>query len=108
MVLLGSLLSSIFIDIYCYYYLLPMIFMFSCLYVELKLKNHDKSNMGERHSFPPGKICWKKILRKDKYWHNQFGKGFSTGQNLLEKYWEKINIDTSNWEKLFDRSTEHK
>ena len=33
---------------------------------------------------------------------------FSTGQNLLKKYWEKINIGTINWEKLFDWSAEHK
>ena len=33
---------------------------------------------------------------------------FSTGQNLLKKKWEKINIDIINWEKLFDRSAERK
>ena len=45
--------------------------------------NYDKSNMGKSQTFPPGKIYWK-------------------------KYWEKINIDTTNKEKLFDRSTKHK
>ena len=23
-------------------------------------------------------------------------------------YWEKVNIDTINWEKVFDRSADHK
>ena len=56
-------------------------------------------------------------------WGNPY---FSTGQNLLKKilkinidpinweiYWKKIlrkdkYIDTTNWEKLFDRSADHK
>ena len=44
---------------------------------------------------------------------------FSTEQNLSKKYWEKINIgkkywlrkiniDKIKWEKLFDRSADHK
>ena len=34
---------------------------------------------------------------------------FSTRQNLLKKkYWEKIDIDIINWEKLFDRSADDK
>ena len=32
---------------------------------------------------------------------------FFTGQNLLKKYSEKININTINWENLFHRSAEH-
>ena len=32
----------------------------------------------------------------------------STGQNILKKYWEKINIDIINCEKLFDRSADNK
>ena len=27
---------------------------------------------------------------------------------LKKKYWEKVNIDTINWEKVFDRSADHK
>lgn len=42
----------------------------------LKLMNHDIGNMGQPHSFPPGKICWKILSRKDKYWYNQFRKAF--------------------------------
>ena len=31
------------------------------------------------------------------------------GANSIEKrYWEKINIDVINWEKIFDRSADHK
>ena len=52
-------------------------------------------------------------------WASHWGKHFSTGQNLLKKYQEKINIDkncclkkvdsdTINCEKLFDRSADHK
>ena len=37
----------------------------------LKSINHDVSNVGWHHTFPPGKIYWKKILRKGSYWHNQ-------------------------------------
>ena len=33
---------------------------------------------------------------------------FSTRQTLLKKYWEKVNIDITNWEELFDRSPDHK
>ena len=25
-----------------------------------------------------------------------------------KKYWEKVNVGTINWEKLFDRSADHK
>ena len=52
--------------------------------------------------------CIKKMLKKDKYWHNQLRKTFFNEQNLLKKYREKTNIDTINKEKLFDRSAEHK
>ena len=45
--------------------------------------NLDINNLGSPHPFPPAKIYWK-------------------------KYWENINIDTINWEKLFDKSTERK
>ena len=33
---------------------------------------------------------------------------FSTRQNLLKKYREKVNIDITNWVELFDRSPDHK
>ena len=36
--------------------------------------NHDISNVGYPHNFPSRKIYWKKILRKDEYWHNQLTK----------------------------------
>ena len=49
-----------------------------------------------------------KVLRKDKYWHSQLRKAYSTKKNRLKKYWEKINIGTFIWENLFDRSAEHK
>ena len=53
-------------------------------------------------------IYWK-ISRKDKYWHIQLKKGFFNREKSIEKnYWEKINIDIVNWEKLFDRSAERK
>ena len=29
-------------------------------------------------------------------------------EDLLKKYWLKINIDIINWENLFDRSADHK
>ena len=38
---------------------------------------------GSPHTFLPGKIYWK-------------------------KYWEKVNNDTINWEKLCDRSADHR
>ena len=41
--------------------------------------------MGQPHTFPTDKIHWKKILRKDKYWHNQLRKVFSIRQSLLKK-----------------------
>ena len=72
--------------------------------------NHNISNVGQPHFFPPGKIYrkkyWEKInmtrsvetsffygtksiekkkLRKDKYWQDQLRQAFSTGQNLLKK-----------------------
>ena len=45
--------------------------------------NHDMGNVGWPDTFPLGKIYW-------------------------QKYWEKINIDIVNQEKLFDRSADHK
>ena len=45
--------------------------------------NHDISKVGQPQTFAPGKI-------------------------YLKKYWEKINIDIIDWEKLFDRSADHK
>ena len=36
----------------------------------LKLMNQDISNVGVTPHFSTGQILWKKILRKDKYWHN--------------------------------------
>ena len=33
---------------------------------------------------------------------------FHWKKSIEKKYWEKINIDTINWEKLFDRSAEQK
>ena len=32
-----------------------------------------------------GQNLLKKILRRDKYWHNQLRKAFLTGENLLKK-----------------------
>ena len=49
----------------------------------LKIMNDDISNVGLPHTFPPGKIYWK-------------------------KYWEKLNNDTINWEKLCYRSADHR
>ena len=44
-------------------------------------------------------FCAKSIkkLRKDKYW-----------EKLLKGSWEKINTEKINWDKLFDRSANHK
>ena len=50
----------------------------------------------------------KKVFRKNKYWYLHLRRAYSNRQNLLKKNWEKINIDTINWEKLFNRLTEHK
>ena len=32
----------------------------------------------------------------------------SRAKAIEKKYWEKTNIDIINWEKLFDRSTDHR
>ena len=45
---------------------------------------------------------------------NQAMRGNTTFLNLLKKYWEKlinywlrkVNIDTTNWEKIFGKSTD--
>ena len=42
-----------------------------------------------------------KILRKEKYWHNQLRKAFSTGQNLLEKILRKDKYRQSQLRKAF-------
>ena len=42
----------------------------------------------------------REILRKEKYWENRnIGKDYGL---------RKVNIDTINWEKLFDGSDDHK
>ena len=46
--------------------------------------SHDISNVGNAKHFH-GQTLLKKILRKDKYWHNQLRKAFLTGENLLKK-----------------------
>ena len=60
--------------------------------------NHDISNIGwSTQHFSARQNLFtllKKILGKDKYW-----------QKLLI---EKVNIDTINWEKFFDRSADYK
>ena len=43
--------------------------------VQLKLINHDISDVGWSHTFPPGKVCWKKYWG-DEYWLNQLRKAF--------------------------------
>ena len=63
---------------------------------------------GLTQHFSTGKNLLKKILKKDKYWHNQLRKPFLPGKSHWKKYWEKINIDTIHWEKVFDRSAGHK
>ena len=49
-------------------------------------------------------------IKNNESWYKQCGvtQHLSTGENLLEKYWKKINIDLINQEKLFDESTNHK
>ena len=49
--------------------------------------NHDISNWGNPTLFYRKKFYWKYIEKK---------------------YWKKVNIDTINWEKLFDRPVDHK
>ena len=55
--------------------------------------------------FSTGQYLMTKSLRKDKYWHNQLRKAFSTRRaESIEKSIEKKKyIETINWEKLFDR-----
>ena len=51
-------------------------------------KNWEKMNsdtINWEKLFPPGKIYWKKISRKDKYWHNQLKKAFVI--DLLSSIW---------------------
>ena len=55
----------------------------------LKLMNHDVpwyKQCGVTPHFSTGQNLLKKILRKDKYWHNKSRKAFSTGKKLLKKY----------------------
>ena len=73
----------------------------------VKLMNHDLSNVGWPHTLPPDKIHWKKHWKKDNYWHNQLKKVFYRAKSI-EKYWKKIILTQWVWEKLFDRSAEHK
>ena len=47
-------------------------------------------------------------VNKSRYEQCEVTPHFSTRQNLLKKYWKKINIDTINWEKLFARFADHK
>ena len=50
-----------------------------------KVSESRYKQCGVTQSISTGKIYWKKILRKDKYWHNQLRKAFLTGKNLLKK-----------------------
>ena len=55
--------------------------------------NHDKQ-CGVTPHVPKVKIYWKEYIEK---------------RNIWKIYWlGKVNIDTINWEKLFDRSTDYK
>ena len=56
--------------------------------------------MGVILHFSTGQNLVKKIVRKDKYWHNQLIKGFCTGQNLLKKILRKDKY-WRNWKKNF-------
>ena len=49
-------------------------------------------------------------IKVNESWYKQCGINphVSTGENLLQKYWEKINIEFINPEKLFGESTNHK
>ena len=48
-----------------------------------------------------GGLCyWKQIVRKEKNWHNQLRKAFSTGQNLLKKILRKDKYRHSQLRKI--------
>ena len=86
--------------------------------------NHNISNVGVTLHFSTGldllKKYWKKINidiiqksffhraksiekipKKDKHWHNQLRKAFSTGQNLVKKNIEKRKILAKTIEKKY-------
>ena len=70
--------------------------------------NHDINNAREHHNFPTGKIYWKKYWERISIDTINWESFFHEEKSIEKKYWEKINIDTINWEKLCDRSAEHK
>ena len=49
-------------------------------------------------------------FKVNELWYKQCGVNphFCTGKNLFKKCWEKINIETNDWGKLFDRSADKK
>ena len=69
----------------------------------LKVNESKCKQCGTTPHFSTGQNLLKKI---EKRWI--LTKSFSNGKNLLKKYWEKINIDLIDWEKVFDRCTDLK
>ena len=74
---------------------------------QFKVNESQYEQCGVTQHFSTGQNLLKKILRKNKNWHNQLRTVFSNGQNIFIKYWEKINTSTI-IEKSFVRSAEHK
>ena len=55
-------------------------------------------------------FCWPKSIKFNESQYKQCGitPHFPPGKIYLKRYWEEINTDATNWEKLFDRSADHK
>ena len=63
--------------------------------------NHNISNVGQPHFFPPGKIYRKKYWEKINMTRSIETSFFYGTKSIEKKYWKKINIDKTNWDKLF-------